>query len=215
MGNILYSAVDYMNQLSSMIPDTINIFILIIAPVSIFIIFAYIGWWFKITELWTSTTLTISLSLIGGLLLETGLIVPRISGNFLLVFLQWTTFLIQPMCISSSVLVLLYTVKFRRSIQYTITKEGVVIKGGVFRQEEKTIHHNHIGKVIFEQDFIGSRYNYGTVILQDNAPELKIEILNFFNVRSLRNPLNCLFCVPDPKTPQQIINFVNEIQDDI
>jgi hypothetical protein len=77
--------------------------------------------------------------------------------------------------------------------------------------------------VIFEQGIIGSRFNYGTVIPQNttsrDVPPLFGWIMALSGLKAnavpgtgsagsigtSRDPLNCLFGIPDPKNARYII----------
>jgi membrane protein YdbS with pleckstrin-like domain len=193
--------------------------ILLIAPVGIFLLAAGIGSSLRKTEVWTGPALTLILSSCTAYVLAGS---SSFSMAYLVLFLQWVAFLVQPFSILASVLVLWGTEKFRRSIEYTITPDAVVIRGGVFKHKEQTIPHHHIGGVIFEQDLIGSRFNYGTVIPQSTAS--RNAAFSFWgivtserkdnadpgagnggSIGTSRDPLDCFFGIPDPKTARQIL----------
>ena len=212
-----------LNQYSSTITDTTAITILMIAPVGIFIFFAAIGWAMRLTEVWTSTALTLGLSGATGIVIVTLTGGPPVSGNYMLVLLQWIAYLVQPFCLVAAGIVILATEKFRRSIHYTITKDGLWIRGGFLRKQEHMIPHHHIGRIVFEQDFLGSMFNFGTLIPQSMTPwgaETTFRGIgatgqkdNFGlgigfatgRVEGSRYPLDCLYGIPDPKKAQKIL----------
>jgi hypothetical protein len=212
-----------LNQYSSPITDATNITILMIAPVGIFLFFAAIGWTMRLTELWTSTALTLGLSGVMGIIMANWSGAPAVSGNYMLLVLQWIEYLVQPFCFVSAIIVILATEKFWRSIRYTITRDGVGIRGGVWKIQEHMIPHYQIGRVVLEQDFLGARYNYGTVIPQSIArwgEETSFRGIgatgqkdNFGvgiafakgRAEASRYPLDCLFGIPDPKKAQKIL----------
>ena len=212
-----------LNQYSSPITDATNITILMIAPVGIFIFFAAIGWTMRLTELWTSTVLTLGLSGVTGIILAGRAGIPPVSGNYMFLLLQWIEFLVQPFCLVAAIIVICATEKFWRSIRYTITRDGVSIRGGVWKIQEHMIPHYQIGRVVLEQDFLGARYNYGTVIPQSitrwgeetsfrgiGATGQKDNFgvgIAFAKGRAeaSRYPLDCLFGIPDPKKAQKIL----------
>ena len=87
---------------------------------------------------------------------------------------------------------------------------------------EQTIPHHQIGRIILEQDLIGSRFNYGTVIPRSTTS--RDSAISFWgigasgqkdntdpgagyggSVGTSRDPLDCFFGIPDPKTAQQIL----------
>jgi hypothetical protein len=194
-----------------------------IAPVGIFIFFAAIGWTMRSTELWTGTVLTLGLSGVIGTVMATLAGVPPASGNYILLLLQWTAYLVQPFCFIAAGIVILATEKFRRSIKYTITKDGLWIRGGFLWIQEHMIPHHQIGRIVFEQDLFGARFNYGTLIPQSmtrwgaetsfrgvGATGQKDNFgvgIGFAKGREegSRYPLDCLYGIPDPKTAQKIL----------
>ena len=212
----------YQGLLSTSMPgfgDLAAITILLVAPIGVFLLAAGIGGVLRQTAVWTGPALTLMLSSCVAYVLAGS---PTFSIVYLLLFLQWIAFLVQPFSILASVLVLGGTEKFRRSIEYTITSDAVVIHGGIFRHVEQTIPHHHIGRVILEQDLIGSRFNYGTVIPRGTTsrhPAISfwgIEIAGQKNdadpgagsegsIGTSRDPLDCFFGIPDPKAAQRIL----------
>ncbi len=141
--------------------ELIALAILLIAPVCIFLLAAAIGSELRRPEVWAGTLLTLIPGLIFAYLLAGS---SSFSIEYLVLFPQWIAFLVQPFSIAASLLVLWGTERFRRSIRYTITEDAVVIRGGIFRHVEQVIPHARIGGVIREEDLLGSRSGYGTVI---------------------------------------------------
>jgi hypothetical protein len=211
---------------SSLITSVTNITILMIAPVGLFILFALIGWAGRITELWTGSVLTLGLSCATGIVLANFAESPAISGNYLLLLLQWISFLVQPFCVIAAVIVIFATEKFRRSIRYTITTDGLWIRGGLWRIHEHMIPDHQIGGTVFKQDFIGKKYNFGTVIPQiitrsgaedcfrcTGAPEQKDKSgkgigFAYGQKEASREPLDGLYGIPDPQNAQKILTEV-------
>jgi hypothetical protein len=200
-----------------------GISIFLVAPVGIFIVVAGIGWALRFTELWTSTALTLGLSILVGFILMGSSEAPPFSEKYIFTFLYWIAFLVQPFCILSAILVLAWTEKFRRSITYSIQKDNLVIRGGVWKHQEHLIPHHQIARIVLEQDLFGRLYNYGTVIPEGisrwgaetsfrgvGAGGQKDNIgamIGFFKGReeSSRNPLDCFFGIPDPKKAQELM----------
>jgi membrane protein YdbS with pleckstrin-like domain len=196
--------------------DYTAIMILLITPVSIFLLAAVIGSSLRQTAVWAGPVLTLVLSSGAAFVL---------AGNFSLTspyfvqFLQWIAFLVQPFSIVVSVLVLGGTEKFRQSISYTITPDAVWIRGGVLTHVEQGIPHHRIGSVIFEQGIIGSRFNYGTIIPRSTASDKETIPFGWLgglgqntntgpgggSIGTSRGPLDCLSGIPDPKTALQLI----------
>jgi hypothetical protein len=211
------------NQYALPLSDASAITVLMIAPVGIFIIVAAIGWTMRLTELWAGSVLTLVMSGVTALGMATWYGSSPVPGNYLLLLLQWIAFLVQPFCLVAVVIVLFASEKFRRSITYTITSEGLWIRGGLFKIQEHMIPHRQIGRIVFEQDFFGTFFNYGTLIPQSmtrwgaetsfrgiGASGQKDNIglgIGFAKGREegSRYPLDCLFGIPDPKKAQKIL----------
>jgi hypothetical protein len=219
------------NDYSSSITGATDITILMVAPVGIFIFFIAIGWAMQLDEVWTGTLVTLGLSGVTAIVLTfTGSTLG--SGEFVIRVLEWIAFLVQPFSLIAAVIVLYAIEKFRQSVHYTITRKGVWIGGGLLGVQEHMIPHNQIGRIVFEQDFFGARYNYGTLIphtLTRWGAETSIRGVgasgqkdNFgFGVgyakgreEGSRNPLDCLFGVPDPKKIQKILTEYISRHDD-
>jgi hypothetical protein len=222
-GSLSPYSTEVFTQYSLPITSATNITVLMIAPVGIFIFFAAIGWTMRLTELWTSTVLTLGLSGVTAIIMANWAGVPPASGNYILLLLQWIAYLVQPFCFIAAGIVILATEKFRRSIKYTITKDGLWIRGGFLWTQEHMIPHHQIGRIVFEQDFFGARFNYGTLIPQSmtrwgaetsfrgvGATGQKDNFgvgIGFAKGREegSRYPLDCLYGIPDPKTAQKIL----------
>lgn len=197
--------------------DATMILILLVAPVGIFLLAACIGASLRQTEVWTGPALTLILSAGSAVVLAGSF---SFSLAYLVGFLQWIAFLVQLFSIPVSLLVLWQAERFRRSIRYEITADAVLIRGGVFTRVEQTIPHHRIGRVVLEQGFIGSRFNFGTVIPRSiNSREAAIPFGRFLpslllaladpgaadSIGSSGDPLDCLSGIPDPKTAQRML----------
>jgi hypothetical protein len=207
-----------LNSYTVIFGDAITISILLLAPVGIFLLVAIIGESLGLAEMWTGVTLTILLSGLTAFLLAGS---PSFTMSYAVLVLQWVAFLVQPFAILASLLAFWGSVKFRRSIEYVITPEAVIIRGGIFSHSEQTIPHRHIGSVIFRQDLIGSRYNFGTIIPQviplpregasPGGPGVPWEVISTAagflpgGIRATKDPLECLFGIPDPDTARKIL----------
>lgn len=201
--------------------DAPAICILMIAPVGIFIIVAAIGWTLRITELWTGPALTLGLSALGAV--ASTIVFGMHTPSMFLYYLKWIAFLVQPLSILATGIVLLWLNRFRVSIHYTITDAGICIRGGVGILQEHQLPFAWIGSVVFEQGFLGARYGYGTVIpviaprwraeplvrgsgaggLTDNLSGWGVSVRE--PEEPLRSPLDCLYGIPHPNVVQQII----------
>ena len=146
-----------------------NVAILMIAPVGIFIIIAVIGWSMRVAEVWSGVTLTLASSGIVGLLivLMTGGAIP--GQERVIVYLKWIAFLVQPFSVVATIISLVWLEKFRQSIQYTLTEAGVTVRGGVWQIQKHVFPYSDIGSVVMEQNLLGTRYNFGTVIPVSNT----------------------------------------------
>lgn len=212
------------NQYSASITGATTISILVIAPVGIFFFFIVIGWAMRLTEIWTSTLLTLGLSAITAIIMIAIAGSPPAPGDYLFCYLQWVAFLVQPFCIVAAGIVIFGTEKFRQSIEYRITDKGLWIRGGIMGVQEHMIPHNHVGRIVFEQDYFGTLYNYGTLIPHSStrwgaetsfrgigASGQKDNLgvgLGFAKGREegSRHPLDCLFGIPDPKKVQKVLS---------
>jgi hypothetical protein len=212
-----------LNQYASPITFATNLTILMIAPVGIFLFFASVGWTMRLSELWISTSLTLGMSAVAGIIMTSLAGVPLAPGNFLFLLLEWIEFMVQPFCFVAALIVILATEKFRQSITYTITEEGLRIRGGFLSIQEHMIPHTQIGRIVFEQDFLGSMFNYGTLIPQSTTrwgQEMSFRGVgaagqkDSFGVglgiakgreEGSRYPLDCLYGVSDPKAVQKIL----------
>jgi len=211
-----------MNSIGPAVSYGTNISILMIAPVGIFIVFAAIGWSLRIAEMWTGVALTLALSVIVGMLLVICPGTGAVQDQFLLL-LNWIAFLVQPFSILAAIISLVWLEKFRKSIRYTITDVGVSVRGGIWQKQEHLIPHSQIGRVVLEQNFLGTRYHFGTVIPVSNtqwgeetsfrgigASGQKDNLgagIMFAKGRqeASRAPLDCLYGIPDPEKAQQIL----------
>jgi len=214
-----------LSNLGSSLAYGTNVTILLIAPIGIFIIFAVIGWSMRSTEMWTSVTMTLILSGITGLLLVIMTGTGGMQDNFLL-YLEWIAFLVQPFCIIATVIALLWLEKFRKSLQYTITDQGIWFRGGVGKKQEHLVLHSEIGRVVLEQNFFGTRHNFGTVIPVSSTPWGDETSFRGFGAtgqkdnfgggilfaksrhEASRSPLDCLFGIPNPRAAQKILTEV-------
>jgi hypothetical protein len=219
------------NDYSSSITGATDITILMVAPVGIFIFFIAVGWAMRREELWTGTLLTLGLSGITAVLLTVAGSALG-SGEFVIRILQWIAFLVQPFSLVAAGIVLYAMEKFRQSVHYEITRKGVWIRGGILGIQEHMIPHNQIGRIVFEQDYFGTRYNYGTLIphtLTRWGAETSFRGVgasgqkdNFgfgagyakSREEGSRDPLDCFFGVSDPKKVQKILTECISRHDD-
>ena len=155
------------DPLGTIVPDLnafIEIFVYIIAPVGIFMFFIFLGDLMNRPEIWTGAALALSLSVIGGLVLVQGTGIPILSTAYLLTLFQWIAYLIQPSSVIASLIVIVGIELFRRSLEYTITRDVVIITGGLWKTVENVIPLHQIGRIILVQDRLGHVFHFGTIV---------------------------------------------------
>jgi len=200
-----------------------GISIFLVAPVGLFVIVAGIGWALRFTELWTSTALTLGLSILVAFILMGSSGLSPASEKYIFNLLYWIGFLVQPFCILAAIVTLAWAEKFRRSITYRILHDNIAISGGVWKHQEHLVPHHQIGRIVLEQDLFGRMFNYGTVIPQSisrwgaetsfrgvGASGQKDNfgaMIGFFKGReeASRSPLDCFYGIPDPGKAQELM----------
>jgi hypothetical protein len=184
--------------------DLMEVSILLAAPVGIYLTFVLIGWMIGSTEMWEGSALALGLATVGGIVLVT--ISPETSLNRVLDLLYWVAYLAGGASLVTVILVLGFTEQFRRSISYTITREGLFLGGGVFRQQEHMLPWHQIGGLLLEQGLLGKLSGTGTII-----PLGKGEAAGEGRKAGKgisRSPLHCLSGV---KEPGLIMEFLREL----
>jgi membrane protein YdbS with pleckstrin-like domain len=182
--------------------DMIDMAVLLTAPVSIFLLVVIIGWMLRFTEMWTSSALALGLSSLGGIFLV--IFFPVTSMSRIMDLLTTMADLILPASAVAVIIVIAWTEKFRRSISYAVTNQGVVTKGGVWTRQEQVLPYNQIGRLVMEQGPIMRLLHTGTVIpvatggpgggaSRDTANAAKA------GQGASRHPLDCLYGVRDPE----------------
>jgi hypothetical protein len=155
------------DPLGTIVPDLhafIEIFVYLIAPVGIFLFFIFLGDEMNRPELWTGAALALSLSVIGGLVLVQGTGIPVLSTSYLLTLFQWIAYLIQPCSVIAGLIVVAGIELFRRSLEYTITRDVVIIMGGLWNTVENIIPLHQIERVILVQSRLGHFLHFGTIV---------------------------------------------------
>ena len=206
------------NQMSNFLPgmgDMVEMTILLASPVGIFTLFVMAGWILRFTEMWTSSALALGLSSLAGFLFVT--LSPDTSLNSILDFLYWIAYAMLPASVAAAIIVIVWTEKFRRTIMYTVTGEGVITRGGIWRMQEHMLPHHQIGRLILEQSPLGRRLHTGTIIPVGTAQwgsEMSIRGLGLSGQKdnvsvglgyakarqeASRSPLDCLYGVRDPE----------------
>jgi len=147
------------------LPAFIDMTVLLIAPFGIFLVAIYIGDLTNHPEIWIGAALTLLLSGIGAFYQVWGLGIPVVSTLYLLLLFQWIAYLTQPFSVVASVMVLIGTELFRRSIRYTIFRDVVRITGGVWTPVEHLIAYKQIGRIILKQSRLNRLIHVGTIVL--------------------------------------------------
>jgi hypothetical protein len=194
--------------------DMVEMAFLLTSPIGIFALFVMIGWIMRFTEMWTGSALALGLSGIGGFLLVT--VSPDPSVSPILDLLYGIVYLIPPASVVSMAIVAAWTEKYRRSIRYTITGEGVITRGGVWKQQEHMLPHHQVGRLVLEQDLLGKLLHTGTILVVGTAQwgsEISVRGLGLSGQKDnvnvglgyakarqevSRSPLDCLYGVRDP-----------------
>jgi hypothetical protein len=155
------------DPLGTIVPDLdafVELFVYLIAPVGIFLFFIFLGDVMNRTEIWTGAALTLFLSVIGGLVLVQGTGIPILSTSYLLTLFHWIAYLIQPFSVIATLIVLAGIELFRRSVKYTITRDVVIITGGLWNLVENVIPLHQIERIVFVQGRLGHFFHFGTIV---------------------------------------------------
>ena len=142
--------------------EFIEMSVLLTTPVGIYLTFVVIGWKMRFTEIWTGSAIALGLSSLAGLLLVTFSPYPKLSPS--LDLLYWIAYLIVPTGIAAPLVLVAWAEKFRRSISYTFTGEGILTRGGIWKRQESLLPYHRIEKVVMEQGPVGRLLNVGTII---------------------------------------------------
>jgi len=155
------------DPLGTIVPDLdvfVQLFAYLIAPVGIFLFFIFLGDVMNRAEIWTGAALTLILSVIGGLVLIQDTEIPMLSATYLLTLFQWIAYLIQPFSIIATLIVVAGIELFRRSLQYTITRDVVIITGGLWNLVENVIPLHQIERIVLVQGYLGQFFHFGTLV---------------------------------------------------
>ena len=85
------------------------------------------------------------------------------------------------------------------SVRYYITKHHLIIGSGIVHNEEKTYELNQLKSVSVYQDWVGKRFNYGSIHLIFTAPSYTEE----FSLTNVASP---------QKAAQELEKFLGEDQ---
>ncbi|RLE65923.1 MAG: hypothetical protein DRJ47_03540, partial [Thermoprotei archaeon] len=146
-------------------------FIGFIAPLFIITLLA---WVLRSTESLLSLGLTLILPLIPSMYFahQAGLIPVEDASSVLglLAFiLEGYPAYFKPSAYLASLLTLIKTEAYRRSIKYVVSDTGIEVKGGLLRRRSIYTPYNQVGRVVLEQSLLGRMFNYGTIILVSAA----------------------------------------------
>jgi hypothetical protein len=182
--------------------DIVDITVLLTAPIGIFLLFVMIGWMMRYPEMWTSSALALGLSSLAGTVLV--IFFPDSSMNRITDLLAWIAYLILPASVVAVALLIAWTEKFRRSISYSITNEGVIARGGLFKRQEHMLPHHQIGRLVMEQGLFMRFLHTGTiipVITQGPATGARKDAANMAKAdkEASRHPLDCLYGIREPE----------------
>ena len=150
--------------LGTIVPDLeifVQMFAYLIAPVCIFLFFIFIGNVLNRPEIWTGTALALILSVIGGVIYMGS---PTLSTTYLFDLFRSTAYLIPYVSVVASLIVLVGIELFRRSILYTITRDVVIITGGLWNLAENVIPLHQIERLVLVQSRLGRFFHFGTII---------------------------------------------------
>jgi membrane protein YdbS with pleckstrin-like domain len=191
------------------IDEFLEMGVLLTAPVGIYLTFVFIGWKVKVTEIWTGSALALGLSGLAGLLIVTFSPDPTLSH--LLDLLYWVAYLIAPASVAAALVLVARAEKFRRSISYTFTVEGVLTRGGIWRRHESLLPYHQIGKVVMEQGPVGHFLHIGTIIpvgMASGGPAAGLGR----GKEAFRHPLDCLYGISHPEKARELLEQLVSLQ---
>lgn len=200
------------------LPAFIDITVLLIAPIGIFLLFIYIGDATDYPEIWIGASLTILLSGIGAFFQLLAIGIPTVSAVYLLTLFQWTACLIQPFSVVVSIILIIHTEIFRRSIRYTIMRDVVKINGGIWTKVEHLIIYQQMGRIMVKQNRFERFFHVGTIIPAGSLyPEKDTSRSGIAGTTGTgtgyalvsqggaRGPLDCLYGIRDPEKAKAIL----------
>jgi hypothetical protein len=159
-----HSLVEPLGTILPDLPAFVEIYVYLVAPFGIFLFFIFLGNEMNRTEIWTGAALTLILSVIGGLVLVQGTENPILSTSYLLLLFRWIAYLIQPFSVIASLFVVAGIELFRLSLKYTITRDVVIISGGLWNLVENVIPLHQIERIILVQGRLGHFFHFGTIV---------------------------------------------------
>jgi hypothetical protein len=215
------SIVRSLGTIAPELPAYIEITILLIAPVGIFLFFIFIGDVTSHAEIWIGAALTMLLSGIVAfyIVLTSGL--ATVTTPFLLSLFRWIAYLVQPASVVATVLVLIGTELFRRSIHYTLYGDLVRITGGVWTPVEHLIAYKQIGRIKVKQNWFNRLIHVGSIMFagamyhgmdtgrtdSDTLPgtESLLSGYTLISPESVHSPLDCLYGIKNPEKAKELL----------
>jgi hypothetical protein len=156
-----------MSSLQTMVPDLLQyleICIFLITPIAVLLFFIWLGDVIRRPEIWIGASLTLLLSGIGAVVMVQSTDLPLLSTGYLLTLFHWIAYLVQPFCVVAAIVVIAGTELFRRTLHYTLTRDVVIITGGIGNPVENVIPLHQIERVGLIQTWLGHRFHFGTVV---------------------------------------------------
>jgi hypothetical protein len=150
--------------LGTIVPDLdifVQLFAYLIAPICIFLFFIFLGDVLNRPEVWAGAGLALIMSVIGGLVCMGS---PTLSTSYLFDLFRWIAYLIQPFSVIASLIVITGIEIFRRSVTYTITRDVVIITGGLLNLAENVIPLHQIERLVLVQGRLGHFFHFGTIV---------------------------------------------------
>ena len=89
---------------------------------------------------------------------------PILSTGYLLTLFQWVAYLVQPFSVVAAVVVIAGAEAFRRTLHYTLTRDVILITGGIWNQVENVIPLHQIERIGLVQSRLGHLLHFGTVV---------------------------------------------------
>jgi hypothetical protein len=215
------SVVQSLGTIVPELPAFIEITVLLIAPVGIFLFFIFIGDLTNNPEIWIGAALTMLISGIGAfyMVLTSGL--PTVTTPLLLSLFHWIAYLVQPASVVATVLVLIGTELFRRSIHYTLYRNLVRITGGVWTPVEHLIAYKQIGRIMVRQNRLNRLIHVGSILFagamyhgmdtkrtdSDGLPgtESLLSGYTLLSPESVHSPLDCLYGIINPEKVKELL----------
>jgi membrane protein YdbS with pleckstrin-like domain len=207
--------------LETIVPELsafIDITLLLIAPIGIFLLFIYIGDAIDYPEIWIGASLTLLLSGIGVFYQLLALSMPTVSAVYLLTLFQWTAFLIPPSSVVVSIILIINTEVFRRSIRYTIMRDVVKINGGIWTKVEYLIVYQQIGRIMVKQNRLERFFHIGTIIAAGSLYSGTAtgrsgttdtngtgKGFTLVSLKGAHGPLDCLYGIRDPENAKALL----------